>query len=281
VIQRDEPFETEGEVACGDLDAEQRAFLDNARAALSPNAEAVRNLHARIDGALASHRAEVRNPTASPALRRYARTVGLGLFGLGLGLGAAGGYLWGQNGERTRLSSLTLSTPSISSISAHSAPTLGSPTRASATLPPPATLSVTAVDHALGAPSGSATKPPIVNNSTNLDKRRSTGATDTKPNAELTPADELLLVQRVQRALARREPSLALALLSELDTHIPNGRLLEERAAGKAIALCMHSSPRAAMSLERFKRQFPDSVHLPRVVSTCAAQAIEENSLSR
>ena len=76
-------------------------------------------------------------------------------------------------------------------------------------------------------------------------------------------------MKRVQRALGRDEPAWALALLQQLDEQVPGGRLLEERAAGRAIANCSIDPTSGQEELRRFSSGYPRSVHLSRVTQVC------------
>jgi hypothetical protein len=82
-------------------------------------------------------------------------------------------------------------------------------------------------------------------------------------------ADEVALMQRVNRALARGEAAWALALLRQIDVEVPRGRLLEERAAGGAIARCMLNPRVGTAELTRYTQLYPSSVHWPRVSRVC------------
>jgi hypothetical protein len=97
-------------------------------------------------------------------------------------------------------------------------------------------------------------------------------APDSKvPSADVKAqgADEVALMQRVNRALARGDAAWALALLRQLDVEVPQGRLLEERAAGGAIARCMLNRGVGPAELTRYTQLYPSSVHLARVSRVC------------
>jgi hypothetical protein len=81
--------------------------------------------------------------------------------------------------------------------------------------------------------------------------------------------DEVAEVREVQRALAARDPAQALKLLANLDKELPKGRLLEERAAGRAVAHCMKAPSQAPVAYGLFVDQFPRSVHETRVRMAC------------
>lgn len=81
--------------------------------------------------------------------------------------------------------------------------------------------------------------------------------------------DEVEQVRRVQRALAQGQPGLALRLLNTLDREMPEGRLLEERAAARAIARCMSDPSRGAIEYRAFSQRYAQSVHDKRVAGVC------------
>lgn len=83
--------------------------------------------------------------------------------------------------------------------------------------------------------------------------------------------DEVALVRRVQRALARREARLALGLIQELDARVPHGRLMEERHAATAMARCMLVPSERQGALAAFLQRYPSSVHGERVEQVCDA----------
>ncbi len=285
VTKTEPPVPTEEHSPAPELEAHERAFLEQARAGLSPSDEAVRKLRARIDGALP--RATTDAGSRSPSLRGgYSRNLGTGLFGLGLGLGTVLGYWWGQHDATpVALTPLTLSADAApSSLAttperAQAGPTPGpkpgsnaSPLDASTPrgFEPGARRS--SVPRRVNKP-----KTAVAAGDGSEGRALPTHPPQTSSTAE---ADEILLVQRVQRALARKEPGLALGLLNELDVKVPKGRLREERAAGRAIALCMQHSPRANSAFETFKRQFPTSVHLPRAAAACGAKETTNDTAS-
>jgi hypothetical protein len=75
-------------------------------------------------------------------------------------------------------------------------------------------------------------------------------------------------VERAQRA---GNPRLALALLDELDRERPRGKLMEERAAARAVAECQSTfGARRSELVERFKKRYGSSVYLTRVEVACA-----------
>jgi hypothetical protein len=83
--------------------------------------------------------------------------------------------------------------------------------------------------------------------------------------------EELRTLRRVERAQRAGNPRLALALLDELDRDQPRGKLLEERAAARAVAECQSSFGEArSVIAERFSKRYGSSVYLTRVKVACA-----------
>jgi hypothetical protein len=82
---------------------------------------------------------------------------------------------------------------------------------------------------------------------------------------------EVRALRAVERALRERQPSLALALLADLDREIPRGSLVEERQATAAIARCAAGDVPFDVDLaDLFASQYPSSVYLDRVRRSCA-----------
>lgn len=96
------------------------------------------------------------------------------------------------------------------------------------------------------------------------------------PNASLDA--EIKALRYAERALRNREPSNALARLAQLDREVPDGQMMEERAAARAMARCEEraakSTPDQAEVMQRvleFSQQYPASVYFARVRQTCLA----------
>lgn len=87
-----------------------------------------------------------------------------------------------------------------------------------------------------------------------------------------TLSEEATLLERAQRALAAREPGVALETLAEHERRFPRGALAEEREAAKVLALCALGRVNEARALARaFVNASPRSVLVPRVEHSCAA----------
>ena len=93
----------------------------------------------------------------------------------------------------------------------------------------------------------------------------------TPASSESDIDEELRTLRRVERAQRAGNPRLALALLEELDRDRPRGKLMEERAAARAVAECQSTfgDSRAAL-LARFRARYPSSVYSSRVETACA-----------
>jgi len=97
-----------------------------------------------------------------------------------------------------------------------------------------------------------------------------------QPNASLDA--EIKALRFVERALRNREPKTALKRLAQLDRDVPQGQMLEERAAARAMARCearaLEAVPDRVEVMQRvleFSQQYPASVYFARVRQTCLA----------
>jgi hypothetical protein len=87
------------------------------------------------------------------------------------------------------------------------------------------------------------------------------------------PAGELALLRRVEKSLRANDPTLALALLDELDERFPRTSLGEERLAARVIAHCAVGDGGARLRAESFLRERPGSVYAERVQTACTVSA--------
>lgn len=94
---------------------------------------------------------------------------------------------------------------------------------------------------------------------------------DPAPAGTSPEAEEILQLERVQRALRDGYPALALAILGELDQKVPRGRLHEERSAARVIARCSMGEPSPDLS-ESFATRYPGSMYLERVAAACTPE---------
>jgi hypothetical protein len=87
-------------------------------------------------------------------------------------------------------------------------------------------------------------------------------------------AEELLLLERAERALRNHHPSLAAALIDELTQRFPRSLLLEERRAIELVARCQNSADASAVARLRagFVHDYPTSVYAERVERACGAR---------
>jgi hypothetical protein len=86
-----------------------------------------------------------------------------------------------------------------------------------------------------------------------------------------TLREEAALLQRAQRALAAKDPELALSLLTEHERRFSTGALGEERQAAKILALCALGRVGEARTLARaFVAASPRSVLVPHLQRSCA-----------
>ena len=83
--------------------------------------------------------------------------------------------------------------------------------------------------------------------------------------------DELLLLQRAERAVRASNSALALALIGELEENYPRSVLLEERRAIELMAHCAAGATDGAARARRFERDHPRSVYAERITELCRA----------
>ncbi|MEA2697023.1 MAG: hypothetical protein QOI66_1294 [Myxococcales bacterium] len=109
-----------------------------------------------------------------------------------------------------------------------------------------------------------------------VEERRPPGKAKPAPAtaSRLSPAEslahEVRALRAVERALRGNQPSLALALLQQLEQAVPDGRLQEERKATSAMARCLAGVVPFGVDLAQdFADAYPRSVYLPRVQQSC------------
>jgi hypothetical protein len=86
------------------------------------------------------------------------------------------------------------------------------------------------------------------------------------------PGEELLLLQRAERAVRADNPALALALIGELEQRYPRSIVLEERRAIELMAYCVAGATDASARAQRFLRDHPRSVHAGRIGEVCPSE---------
>jgi hypothetical protein len=239
-----------------DQDPELRALMVIARDGMSPTADDAERLRARLASVLPLSADPGRQPVAGPGVRALLPTR-LRWLAVGLSVGGLAGYALGQrpalhDGVASPSVPVQIQEPA-------EAPVVPEPPPEPrpAAVEPPSFETVPRVSSAAGPLDGDAGRP----------AKASRRAEPVEPEAP----DEVALMQRVNRALARGEAAWALALLRQLELEVPQGRLLEERAAGGAIARCLLDPRVGATELARYTQQYPSSVHLARVSQVCTA----------
>lgn len=255
-----------------DQDPDLRDLMRQARAGLSPTDVDLAAVHVRLENALWDV-----SPTGPARSRsnneRWRRWVQGGLVGLVAGA-SLGFYLGGEftaSVDPNAGPGASTIEPSPLAANASAAATL-------APLPRPTNaVEDERSEDAIVRPvqSSVAAAPPPSGSREERVKRRTLGGAEDSQTTETTSApDEVEFVRRAQRALARKEPTLALGLLKQLDERLPKGRLLEERYAGKAIARCM-LTPNEGHDVQRaFARRYPQSVHGERVNQVCLGDGV-------
>jgi hypothetical protein len=241
-----------------ELEPDLKALLLRAKGELSPRPNDTTRIASRLDGAL--HPA-VRDPGESTRARATEAWVA-GVVGVLLGLtgGTGIGLFLADGGE---------SAP----------PPNGSSVEVAAALVASLPNSIESNDAKVALPFDSAsvvTKPPPSNITTEGRKpdRASTRTLNKQPAGRPkvdagSTLDEVEQVRRVRRALSHRDAALALLLLDQLDRAVPNGRLMQERDAGRAIARCIQEPRSGAATRAAFEHRHPASVHQARVSSVC------------
>lgn len=94
-------------------------------------------------------------------------------------------------------------------------------------------------------------------------------------------AEELLALQRAERALRNDNAELALALLAELDARHARPLLGEERTATRIMASCQTGIPAAAAAARTFLDSHPRSVYGDRIRASCQLETGSGNPSGR
>lgn len=91
-------------------------------------------------------------------------------------------------------------------------------------------------------------------------------STSVEPHAA-DPEEEVRTLRRVERVLREHNPRFALALLSDLDRSVPQGKLMEEREAARTVATCEleGATPAASDQAAAYAARFSGSVYASRV----------------
>lgn len=108
---------------------------------------------------------------------------------------------------------------------------------------------------------------------------RSSNTPPRRENAAPLPAttssatrDELLLLQRTERAVRAGNSALALMLVGELEAQYPRTELLEERRALELLSYCVADATDSVSRAERFLREHPRSVYAERIDALCQVE---------
>jgi hypothetical protein len=91
----------------------------------------------------------------------------------------------------------------------------------------------------------------------------------------VSPNEELVLLQRAERAVRADNAALALALIDELEARYPRSTLLEERSAIELLAHCRSGATDASARAARFLGQHPQSLYAGRVRELCPAESAD------
>jgi hypothetical protein len=257
-----------------DFDADESSVLSRAREGLSPT----RSDQERVWQSIQARFEAPGGPGAPTGSSQPTGAAGLsGVLSRGSGwmsrlvvasaIAASAGAVGYWAGRRAGLRERRFATPAATHSTAFAppagpqgpapTPSLQSEAAESAEAPPAAGRQARAAPGLLGAP-----RPDPA--------RSSTGAARTSAAESLEK--ELSALRGVERALRDRQPSLALALLQELDRTVPSGKLAEEREATSAIARCeLDAAPFGVDLAEDFRQRYPASVYLKRVEQSCAS----------
>lgn len=234
-----------------DLDRNEMAVLARARRALSPTTADEQRVARAVNAtvvAAAGH--------ATAVASRLLTTCAVAAIAAGSGywVGHRAGLRDGQTGAAALSSAALMAAP-------RATPTATPPlVDVIASAPTPASASSSSASRALA---GSAPHARPGHNTPAL-----------APAPATSPADslnqELRVLRSVERALRNRQPGLALALLRDLDRAIPQGKLMEERAATSTIARCASGDGPIGLNLgDEFADRFPNSVYFERVEQAC------------
>lgn len=83
--------------------------------------------------------------------------------------------------------------------------------------------------------------------------------------------EEVWLLKQADQALRGHQPEVALKQLNELAARAPNGTLMQEREAIRALAQCsMNQAEPARSAGYRFLEQYPTSIYAARIRVACA-----------
>ena len=102
-----------------------------------------------------------------------------------------------------------------------------------------------------------------------------------QPDLRQQLEQELLALQRAERALRNDNAELALALLTKLDAQHARPLLGEERTATRSMASCQADVPGAAAAARTFLENHPRSVYGERIRASCQLETGARNPAGR
>lgn len=222
-----------------DEDFELEQVLQRARRGLAPSA----GDRARIAGRLAA--VVSARPAAAP-LRALHRAALVGAVALGGGIGYWQGYRAGGAVERV-LPVIPVVEPLAASVAVVPAPT-----------PPSVVAEAVSAPEAARAPRA-ARNPAASSEPRAPAPAGESGGLDT----------EVRELRRIEKAIREGNPRLALVLLEELARSIPQGQLLEERAAARVMASCQLGADSASVEARAFVARHASSAYVARVNEIC------------
>lgn len=227
-----------------------QALIEAAKAASPTDADRARVRHAL---ALRLGAPGVASPAGARGLPSLlgGKVPFLAALALGLGLGASAGVTWQQSREAP-LSARALALPPVLL-------TIAVPEEAPNA--PATTAPLPAASVPAASPPGPATPT----------ARRAPSAPVSAAHAPLR--DELTLLESAYRALAEGQSGEALARVGELESKHPDGALVEERLAVRALALCAEGRvAEARATRDALAARAPGSIQLGRLATSCAGE---------
>ncbi len=233
-----------------DLEQEERMVLGRARRALSPSPEQVQRVLQATLRATSEAPSSEQPSLESPAGQELGaslsvRSIGKLLAAVALaGVSGVYGYRMGFEAGRSSTSPAT-----AARLESH----------AEAMLP-------VAPDEA--RPASAATEAPELG-AVPRPRKSAVEVAKSTASRELSLAEELGVLKRVERALREGEPGTALELLDDLEQRRPVTVLAEERLAATVMARCALGLGSHARLVQEFVRSRPDSVYLSRVRRAC------------
>lgn len=271
--------------------------LELARAVFAPSAQHRERVFARLAaaGALGSEVGSrgAASPVAAPRSTRWLGTRWLGMVkaGLFVGAGFTLGYWFAETRaqhERIALvSAPALDPPENGPREAPATEGLGASAHRAAPSPTSADASNLAPRELAAPREPAARQEPTVSASRASRSRRDPPrgraappihrpATTTTDVGAQRFAEELLLLQRAERAIRAGDGPLARSFIADLEARFPRTALRQERAAVLVLADCAAHEPEAADSARGFVARHPNSVYLDRIRMACALEPSPE-----